>query len=81
MPRILHEVRSVSLQIAFVGCNQGVALVPASLAQLLPANVVLLPLQETTRITSVAVAWQAAHGHRLMQDVVEILHKQHLKAV
>lgn len=80
-PRILHEVRSVSLQIAFVGCNQGVALVPASLAQLLPANVVLLPLQETTRITSVAVAWQAAHGHRLMQDVVEILHKQHLKAV
>lgn len=26
--RILHEVRSVASQVAFVGCGQGIALVP-----------------------------------------------------
>ncbi|UOO80990.1 LysR family transcriptional regulator [Uruburuella testudinis] len=80
-PRILHEVRSVSLQIAFVGCNQGVALVPASLTQLLPANVVLLPLQEATRITTVAAAWQHTRDNRLIASVLTVLDQQWPKAV
>ncbi|OYD60190.1 UNVERIFIED_ORG: DNA-binding transcriptional LysR family regulator [Burkholderia sp. CF145] len=46
-PRILHEVRSVASQIAFVGCGQGIALVPASLKRVAPENVVLRPLKES----------------------------------
>ncbi|MDO5639082.1 MAG: LysR substrate-binding domain-containing protein [Neisseria sp.] len=78
-PRILHEVRSVSLQIAFVGCAQGVALVPAALEQQLPANVVLLPLREETRITTVAAAWQQHSDNPLLAGVVEVLQQQWCK--
>lgn len=45
-PRVLHEVRSVASQIAYVGCGQGLALVPSSMRKLVPENVVIRPLQE-----------------------------------
>ena len=58
-PRILHEVRSVASQVAFVGCGQGIALVPSALKRLAPDNVVVRPLAETVDVVTTAVAWNA----------------------
>ncbi|MFV5585394.1 MULTISPECIES: LysR family transcriptional regulator [Acinetobacter] len=56
-PRILHEVHSVSTQVAFVSCGQGIALVPASLRKIAPENVVCIPLKETIEVVTTAIAW------------------------
>jgi DNA-binding transcriptional LysR family regulator len=56
-PRILHEVRTVASQVAFVGCGQGVALVPLALRRLAPEHVVVRPLAEKVDVVTTAVAW------------------------
>lgn len=56
-PRILHDVRSVASQIAFVGCGQGIALVPIGLKRLAPSNVVIRPLVEKLDVVTAAVTW------------------------
>lgn len=56
-PRILHEVHSVSTQVAFVSCGQGIALVPASLRKIAPENVICIPLKETIEVVTTAIAW------------------------
>lgn len=56
-PRVLHEVRSVAAQVAFVGCGQGIALVPAALKRLAPDNVVVRPLVDAVDVVTTAVAW------------------------
>lgn len=62
-PRILHDVRSVASQIAFVGCGQGIALVPAGLKRLAPSNVVLRPLAEKLEVVTTAVAWSSGSSN------------------
>ncbi|MCY1551445.1 LysR substrate binding domain protein [compost metagenome] len=76
-PRVLHEVRSVSSQIAYVGCGQGVALVPASMKKLAPENVVIRPLKEKVMVVTAALAWNAARYHPLVDVAVEWLKKTH----
>ena len=56
-PRILHEVHSVSTQVAFVSCGQGIALVPATLHKIAPENVVCIPLDESIEVVTTAIAW------------------------
>lgn len=56
-PRILHDVRTVASQIAFVGCGQGLALIPASLKGLAPPNVVVRRLTEKIELVTTAAAW------------------------
>lgn len=72
-PRILHEVRSVASQIAFVGCGQGIALVPASLKKLAPENVVIRPLKEKVDVVTTAIAWSTARDNPLIDAVVASL--------
>ncbi len=69
-PRVLHEVRSVASQIAYVGCGQGVALVPASMRRLAPANVVIRPLHEKVLVVTAAAAWNANRHHPMVDDAV-----------
>lgn len=69
-PRVLHEVRSVTSQIAYVGCGQGVALVPASMRKLAPENVVLRPLKERVMVVTAALAWNTERHHPLVDVVV-----------
>jgi DNA-binding transcriptional LysR family regulator len=57
-PRVLHDVRSVAAQVALVGCGQGVALIPAGLKRLAPANVLVKPLKEAIEVVTTAVAWR-----------------------
>ncbi|MCA3245362.1 MAG: LysR family transcriptional regulator [Azospirillum sp.] len=59
-PRILHDVRTVASQIAFVGCGQGLALIPAGLRSLAPPGVTVRPLVEQIEIVTAAVAWKAS---------------------
>lgn len=72
-PRILHDVRSVASQIAFVGCGQGVALVPAGLARMAPDTVVLRPLTERLEVVTTAVAWCQASLNPALVPALEAL--------
>ncbi|MCO6055227.1 LysR family transcriptional regulator [Pseudomonas sp. BN414] len=72
-PRVLHEVRSVSSQIAFVSCGQGVALVPASMKKLAPENVVLRPVSPRLSIVTTAVVWNSARSNPLVDALLEQL--------
>ncbi|MGE8678852.1 MAG: LysR substrate-binding domain-containing protein [Achromobacter marplatensis] len=69
-PRILHEVRSVTSQIAYVSCGQGVALVPASMRKLAPENVVVRPLKEKVMVVTAALAWNGNRHHPMVDAVV-----------
>ncbi|MGB3126190.1 MAG: LysR family transcriptional regulator [Pseudomonas sp.] len=69
-PRVLHEVRSVASQIAFVSCGQGIALVPASLKKLAPANVVLRALTQKLNVVTTAVAWNSERPNPLVTELV-----------
>jgi DNA-binding transcriptional LysR family regulator len=69
-PRVLHEVRSVASQIAFVSCGQGIALVPASLKKLAPDNVVFRALIQKLNVVTTAVAWNADRPNPLLQELV-----------
>jgi DNA-binding transcriptional LysR family regulator len=68
-PRILHEVRSVASQVAFVGCGQGIALVPATYRKVAPDNVLVRPLQENIRVVTTAMAWNKARPNVLVEHV------------
>lgn len=76
-PRVLHEVRSVTSQIAYVSCGQGVALVPASMRKLAPANVVFRPLKEKLTVVTAALAWNSERHHPLVDAVVSWLKSRH----
>ncbi|WP_341487500.1 LysR substrate-binding domain-containing protein [Pararhizobium sp. A13] len=69
-PRILHEVRSVVSQIAYVGCGQGVALVPASMSKLAPGNVVVRPIKERIMVVTAALAWNRNRYHPVIETVL-----------
>lgn len=72
-PRILHEVRTVASQVAFVGCGQGIALVPAALKRLAPDNVVVRPLAEPVDVVTTAVAWNADRENLLVTAALKLL--------
>ncbi|ATP50205.1 LysR family transcriptional regulator [Pseudomonas putida] len=72
-PRVLHEVRSVASQIAFVSCGQGIALVPAAMKKLAPANVVMRPLAQQVSVVTTTYAWNAERANPLVQALVNQL--------
>ncbi|AYQ43937.1 MULTISPECIES: LysR family transcriptional regulator [Burkholderia cepacia complex] len=69
-PRVIHEVRSVTSQIAYVGCGQGVALVPASMRKLAPENVVVRPLKEKVKVVTAALLWNTRRHHPMVDEAV-----------
>ncbi|MGF6281574.1 LysR family transcriptional regulator [Pseudomonas silensiensis] len=69
-PRVLHEVRSVASQIAFVSCGQGIALVPASLKKLAPDNVVFRALSQKLNVVTTALAWNADRPNPMVEELV-----------
>lgn len=71
-PRVLHEVRSVSSQIAFVSCGQGVALVPAALKKLAPDNVLIKPLSPKLKVVTAAMAWNETRSNPLVEALVAL---------
>lgn len=67
---IAHEVRSITAQIAYVSCAQGVALVPYSARKLAPSNVVVRPLQEDNAFVTVSAAWNSLQFNPLKELVI-----------
>ncbi|KHK55900.1 LysR family transcriptional regulator [Ralstonia sp. A12] len=76
-PRVMREVRSVTSQIAYVGCGQGVALVPASMRKLAPENVVIRPLKEKVMVLTAAAVWNTNRHHPMVDEAVSWLKQQH----
>ncbi|MFJ3056167.1 LysR substrate-binding domain-containing protein [Herbaspirillum sp. NPDC087042] len=76
-PRVLHEVRSIAAQLAFVGCGQGVALVPASMRRMAPASVVLRPLREKLMVTTATAAWHGERVHPMLQAALDAISAHH----
>lgn len=72
-PRIVHEVASVVSQVAFVGCGQGVALVPLAIRKLAPPNVVVRPLKDALNVVTTAMAWSTARENPLIDSVLALL--------
>jgi DNA-binding transcriptional LysR family regulator len=72
-PRIVHEVGSVASQIAFVGCGQGVALIPSAMKQMAPEPVAVRPLTERLSVVTTAVAWNTARKNPLVEAAVAAL--------
>ena len=67
---VVHEVRSVTSQIAYVGCGQGIALVPLSTRRLAPENVVVRPLVEKVMVVTAALMWNTNRYHPIVDEVV-----------
>lgn len=72
-PRIVHEVGSVASQIAFVGCGQGVALIPSAMKRVAPEMVVVRPLTEKLSVVTTAVAWNATSNNPSVEAAVAAL--------
>lgn len=70
-PRILHQVRSVASQVAFVSCGQGIALVPTSTGKLAPENVVIRPLHPEVTVVTTAMAWHGGHANPLVEAMID----------
>lgn len=77
-PRVLHEVRSVASQIAFVGCGQGIALVPDSLKKMAADNVVFRPLKESVTVVTTAVAWSTERANPIVDTAIEALSRSRI---
>lgn len=77
-PRVLHEVRSVASQIAFVGCGQGIALVPDSLKKIAADNVVFRPLKEAVTVVTTAVAWSTERANPIVDAAVKALSRSRM---
>lgn len=75
-PRVMHEVRSVTSQIAYVGCGQGVALVPSSMRKLAPENVVVRPLKEKVMVVTAALVWNTNRHHPMADEAVSWLKRR-----
>ncbi|NDZ18216.1 LysR family transcriptional regulator [Variovorax sp. WS11] len=75
-PRILHDVRSVAAQVAFVGCGQGIALVPSGLRRLAPENVVIKALAEKVEVVTNAAAWSTSRVNPSLTIALEVLRDQ-----
>lgn len=72
-PRIVHEVSSVASQLAFVGCGQGIALVPSAMKKLAPDTVHVRPLAEKAGVVTLAVAWNTARSSPLVTAILGAL--------
>jgi DNA-binding transcriptional LysR family regulator len=72
-PRIVHEVSSVASQVAFVGCGQGVALIPSAMKKMAPETVLVRPLTEKLSVVTTAVAWSATRDNPLVDFAVAAL--------
>lgn len=70
-PRIVHQVRSVSSQVAFVSCGQGIALVPTSMDKLAPENVLVRPLQPEVKVVTTAMAWHGVNTNPLVDAMID----------
>ncbi len=74
-PRVVHEVASVASQMAFVGCGQGVALVPSAMKKMAYETCVVRPLREKLSVVTTAVAWNQSLNNPLVDAAIAAVTK------
>jgi hypothetical protein len=79
-PRVLHEVRFATSQIAYVGRGQGVALVPSSTRKLAPENVVVRTRKEKVMVVTAALLRNTRRFHPIVEEAVVSLKRRELKS-
>ena len=72
-PRIVHEVSSISSQLAFVSCGQGAAIVPGLMRTMAPQGVLVRPLADAAGAVVTSAAWSASRKHPLIDEALAIL--------
>jgi DNA-binding transcriptional LysR family regulator len=72
-PRIVHEVGSVASQLAFVGCGQGVALIPSAMKKMAAETAVVRPLTQKLGVVTTAVAWNSARNNPSVEAALAAL--------
>lgn len=77
-PRVVHQVRSVASQVAFVSCGQGIALVPTTTGKLAPPNVLIRPVHPEVRVVTTAMAWDDEHNNPLVEAMIDLVQNHHL---
>ena len=58
-PRIRHEVTGTMREIAFVGCGQGIGMLPEFFACMVPPSVVAKPIADVSPFIRLSIAWNA----------------------
>lgn len=71
-PRVVHEVSSVSSQLAFAACGQGVALVPVSFRRVAPQGLVIRALVDKVQVMTASAAWSTQRKHALVDAAVRL---------
>ena len=59
-PRIRHEVAGTMREIAFVGCGQGIGMLPEFFSCMLPPSVVAKPIADVKPFIRLSIAWNAS---------------------
>lgn len=68
-PSVQYEVSSVASQVAYVGCGQGVALVPQGMKKLAPDSVEIKPLTTGEKVVTSAMAWNNQRFHPMIAEL------------
>ena len=71
-PRVTHEVRTVVSQIALVGCENVIGLVPSRSMRFGGDHVVFRSLVETIEVVTIAAAWDPSRRKDVVPSIVEI---------
>jgi len=71
-PRVVHEVRTVVSQIAFVGCGAAIGMVPSRSMRFGGSDVVFRPLVETIEVVTIAAAWDVERRKDVVPAIVDI---------
>lgn len=72
-PQLIHEVRSVTSQIAYVSSGQGVALVPYGMSSIAPKNVAIIPLSEAIEVVTSTMVWNRERHHPMVDRIHSLL--------
>jgi DNA-binding transcriptional LysR family regulator len=71
-PRVTHDVRSVVSQIAFVGCQNAIGMVPSRSMRFGGDHVVFRPLVEKIEVVTIAAAWDPSRRKDVVPSIVGI---------
>jgi DNA-binding transcriptional LysR family regulator len=71
-PRVTYEVRSVVSQIALVGCEDAIGMVPSRAMRFGGDHVVFRPLVEDIEVVTIAAAWASSRRKDIVPAIVEI---------
>jgi DNA-binding transcriptional LysR family regulator len=71
-PRVTYEVRSVVSQIALVGCEDAIGMVPSRAMRFGGDHVVFRPLVEDIEVVTIAAAWASSRRKDIVPSIVEI---------